>query len=93
MGKPNLGCLFNHANHKVRCVEWIPSFQVIFVETSISPRDGNGAGSGRGAPLPTPPRLFKAMPTPVPFKKLNGAGQEGAGMINSQTLPTPSRPV
>ena len=36
-------------------------------------RDGNGAGSGRVAPILTPPRLFKIIPIPIPFKKLNGA--------------------
>ena len=38
-------------------------------------RNGNGAGSGRVAPIPTPPRLLKIIPIPVPFKKLNGAGR------------------
>ena len=38
-------------------------------------RDGNGAGFGQVAPIPTPPRLSKIIPIPVPFKKLNGTGQ------------------
>ena len=38
-------------------------------------RNGNGAGSGRVAPIPTPPRLLKRILIPVPFKKLNGAGR------------------
>ena len=38
-------------------------------------RNGNGASSGRVAPIPTPPRLAKRIPIPVPFKKLNGAGR------------------
>ena len=37
--------------------------------------DGNGAGSGRVAPIPTPPPLFKIILIPIPFKKLNGAGR------------------
>ena len=40
-------------------------------------RDGNGVGSGRVAPIPTPPRLFKIIPIPVTFKNLNGAGRAG----------------
>ena len=47
------------------------------------------AGSGRGAPLPTPPRLFKAIPIPVTFKKLNGAGRGGA--CGYATFPYPPR--
>ena len=38
-------------------------------------RDGNGAGSGRVAPIPTAPHLFKIILIPIPFKKLNGAGR------------------
>ena len=54
-----------------------------------SSRNDNGAGSGRVAPIPTPPRLLKIILIPVPFKKLNGAGRGGAGMGNSQTHPAP----
>ena len=43
-------------------------------------RNGNGAVSGWVAPIPTPPCLAKPIPIPVPFKKLNGTGQGGAGM-------------
>ena len=47
-------------------------------------RDGNGAGFGQVAPIPTPPRLFETILIPIPFKKLNGMGRgELAGMINS----------
>ena len=35
-------------------------------------RDDNGAGSGWVAPIPTPLRLFKIIPIPNPFEKLNG---------------------
>ena len=52
-------------------------------------RDGNRTGSGRGAPLPTPPRLFKSIPIPVPFKKLNGAGWGGAGRVCYIPIPAP----
>ena len=38
-------------------------------------RNDNGAGSGRVAPIPTPPRLFKTILIPVSFKKLNGQGR------------------
>ena len=38
-------------------------------------RNDNGTGSGRITPIPTPPRLAKPIPFPVPFKKLNGAGR------------------
>ena len=38
-------------------------------------RNDNGAGSGRVAPIPTPPRLLKTILIIVPFKKLNGVGQ------------------
>ena len=49
-------------------------------------RDGNGAGFGQIAPIPTPPRLFETILIPVPFKKLNRTGRgERAGMINSHT--------
>ena len=51
--------------------------------TSHVSRNGNGAGLGWVAPIPTLPRLLKTMPILVPFKKLNGAG-----MGNSQTHPT-----
>ena len=53
----------------------------------IKSRNGNGAGSGRVAPIPTPPRLFKINLIPVPFKNLNGAGRGGVGTINSYTRP------
>ena len=43
-------------------------------------RNGNGAGR----PIPTPPRLFKTIHIPVPFKKLIGTG---ASMI----IPIPLR--
>ncbi|RVW72419.1 hypothetical protein CK203_053613 [Vitis vinifera] len=36
-------------------------------------------GFRAGRPLPTPPRLFKAILISVPFKKLNGARRDGAG--------------
>ena len=38
-------------------------------------RNDNGAGSGRVAPIPTPPHLLKIILIPVPFKKLNRAGR------------------
>ena len=58
---------------------------IIRVELDMG-RDGNGAGSGQVAPIPTPPRLFETILIPVPFKKLNGTGwDERAGMINSHT--------
>ena len=47
-----------------------------------------GMATGRVTSIPTPPRLFKTILIPVPFKKLNGVGQ---GMINSHTRPASSR--
>ena len=35
-------------------------------------KDGKGAGSRRGGPIPTSPYLFITIPNLVPFKKLNG---------------------
>ena len=43
------------------------------LETFPRIRNDNGAGSGRVAPIPTPPYLLKTIPIPVPFKTLNGA--------------------
>ena len=40
-------------------------------------RNGNEAGSGRVAPIPTPSRLAKPILIPIPFKKLK---RGGAGM-------------
>ena len=43
-------------------------------------KDGNRARSRWVAPIPTPPRLFETILILVPFKKLNKAGGDGAGV-------------
>ena len=40
-------------------------------------RDGNRAGSGWVAPIPTPLRLFETILIPVSFKELNKIGRVG----------------
>ena len=52
-------------------------FYYFFLLPTLLSKNDNGTGSGRVALIPTPPYLFKIIPTPVPFKKLNGVGWGG----------------
>ncbi|KAJ9687646.1 hypothetical protein PVL29_016219 [Vitis rotundifolia] len=77
---------------QIRILVWLKCLRISLSNFGMgSLRDGNGAGSGRVAPIPTPSRLIKIIPIPVPFKKLNGVGWGGTGIINPHTRPALSR--